>query len=115
MGKRKIVTALCSVMLGAAALVPLSATTASADPTCGYLVTQSSTSNGAKVYTEAPKCGQQVQAVANCLKIGASAKVYGNIRTTAGYSTATCGSTAEVTQKGYRIKKSGSWGSIYWF
>src|SRR5690348_5051836 len=48
------------------------------DPTCAYLVTTISIRGGSKIYTEAPKCGQKVRAVVNCLYTGGAGKVYGN-------------------------------------
>lgn len=85
------------------------------DPTCGYLVTPTYIGGGSKIYTEAPKCGQKVRAVVNCLYTGGAAKVWGNILTTAGYSTAMCGSTAEVAQRGYQIYANSKWQSITWY
>ncbi|MGW9425859.1 hypothetical protein ACWGSU_31655 [Streptomyces koyangensis] len=84
------------------------------DPSCGYIVTQMSVTNGSKIHTETPKCGQKVRAVVNCLKIGGASKVYGATRTTSGTSTAQCGSTAEATQRGYQKYISGSWTTV-WF
>lgn len=84
------------------------------DPPCGYEIYNEYLANGSEIYTEAPKCGQKVRAVANCLATGAAGKVYGNTLSTAGYSKAQCGDFAERTQHGYQIWK-GSWGSISWF
>jgi hypothetical protein len=85
------------------------------DPTCGYLVTTIYIRGGSKIYTEAPKCGQKVRAVVNCLYTGGAGKVYGNVLTTAGYSTAMCGSTTEVAQRGYQIYANSAWQSITWY
>ncbi|MEU1482261.1 hypothetical protein [Streptomyces sp. NPDC005752] len=111
---KKLASAIGAAALVAGGVLALGGT-AAADPSCGYLVTPVSTSNGSKVYTEAPKCGQKVRAVANCLALGGAAKVYGGALSTAGYSTATCGSTTEVTQRGYQKYVSGSWGGITWY
>lgn len=111
---RRIASVIGAVVISTSSVVILQGT-AAADPSCGYLITPVSTNNGSKVYTETPKCGQKVRAVANCLALGGAAKVYGNILSSAGYSTATCGSTTEVTQRGYQKQVGGSWGSITWY
>ncbi|MEU1798840.1 hypothetical protein [Streptomyces californicus] len=115
--KSSIVSSFGAIAMGAAALfsVATPANAAVPDPTCGYLITPQDVSNGAKVYSEAPKCGQKVRAVANCLALGGAAKVYGNTLSSAGYSTAKCGSTTEVTQRGYQKYSGGKWGNITWY
>lgn len=117
--KKKMASALgisvmaCSALLGVAA--PASAVVPP-DPTCGYIVTPQSVSNGSKIYTEAPKCSQKVRAVANCLSsFGGAGKVYGTALSSSGYSTAVCNSSSDVTQKGYQKYVSGAWQSIYWY
>jgi hypothetical protein len=100
---------------GAAAGLGRSSIVRPDDPTCGYLVTPIYVSGGAKVYTEAPKCGQKVRAVVNCMYTGGADRGYGNTRTKAGYSTAMCGSTAEVAQRGYQIYSGSAWRSITWY
>ncbi|GLP65893.1 hypothetical protein TUSST3_25130 [Streptomyces sp. TUS-ST3] len=121
---RKLASAFGAVAITAGGLLAVAAPANAAvdlvtpkDPTCGYLVTPQSVSNGAKIYSEAPKCGQKVRAVANCLsRVSSGAgKVYGNALSSSGYSTAQCGSTFDVTQEGYQKYVDGSWQSIYWY
>ncbi|MFD8118777.1 hypothetical protein [Streptomyces microflavus] len=83
------------------------------DPSCGYLVYNQSSGQSAKVYSEAPKCGQKVRAVVVCATPSSGYRsVNGNVLSAAGYSTATCGSSFEVISYNYQINSGGSWGSL---
>ena len=111
--RSKWLGALAPVVLAAAAIVPLTAGTASADPPCAEDVygkkVYSGSQEGYQIDVTLNRCNRPTRAMAKCAALGGSGINYGPTVTHGTSRTDFCARGSEMVDEGWQVYYGGKW------
>lgn len=113
--RSKIFAAVVPALFAAAAIVPLTAAPASADPLCAEdvygSVVHSGSQDAYKVVVTLNRCGRPTRAMAKCAALGGSGTNYGPSITRGTSRTDFCARGSEMVKSGWQVYYNGKWNS----